>query len=156
MLKIKGDIRIANKKASYLYTILKKYTAAIELKGTEVKAIRTGKVSISEAFCFFKKNELFVKNMNVGEYDYGTYMNHQPNRERKLLLHKTELESIHNKVKEKGLTIVPLELWINERGFIKLDIAVAQGKKVFDKRHSIKDRENKRSMDRMKKSFKIK
>lgn len=153
--EIKGAIRIPNKKASFQYNLLKKYSAGIELKGTEVKAIRMSKVSINEAFCYFKKDEVFIKNMNVGEYDFGSYLNHNPNRERKLLLKKTEINQLHTKVKERGYTIIPLELWINERGFVKLDIALAQGKKVFDKRTSIKDRENKRSMDRMKKEYKI-
>jgi SsrA-binding protein len=155
MLKIKGDIRVDNKKASFLFNIIKKYTSAIELRGTEVKAIRTGKISINEGFCYFRKDELYIKNMNVGEYEYGSYLNHQPNRERKLLLRKQEINGLLAKVKERGLTIIPLSLWINERGFIKLDIALAQGKKVFDKRNSIKDRENKRSMDRMKKEYKM-
>ena len=154
--EIKGAIRIPNKKANFQYNLIKKYSAGVELKGTEVKAIRMSKVSINEAFCFFRKDELFIKNMNVGEYDFGTYLNHNPNRERKLLLKKSEINQLHTKVKERGYTIIPLELWINERGFVKLDISLAQGKKVFDKRNSIKDRENKRSMDRMKKEYKIK
>ncbi len=153
--EIKGVVRIANKKAGFQFNLLKKYAAAIELKGTEVKAIRMSRVSINEAFCYFKKDELFIKNMNIGEYDYGTYLNHMPNRERKLLLRKSEINQLLAKVKERGLTIIPLELWINDRGFIKLDISLAQGKKVFDKRTSIKDRENKRSLDRMKKQFKM-
>lgn len=152
---IKGEIRIGNKKANFLYNIIKKYTAAIELKGTEVKAIRMSRVSINEAFCYFRKEELYVKNMNIGEYDYGTYLNHNPNRERKLLLRKSELNQLLTKVKERGLTIIPMELWINDRGYIKLDIALASGKKVFDKRATLKDKENKRSMDRMKKQYKI-
>lgn len=152
---IKSNIRIANKKAGFLFNLLKKYSAGLILKGTEVKAIRMGKVSINEAFCYFKKDELYVKNMNVGEYDYGTYLNHIPNRERKLLLRKAEIEQLLTKVKERGLTIVPVELTINERGFVKLEVALAQGKKMFDKRDSIKQRDNKRDMDRLKKNYKM-
>lgn len=155
MIKIKGDVRIANKKAGFLYQILKKYSGGLSLRGTEVKSVRTSKVSINEAFCYFREEELYIKNMNIGEYDYGTYQNHQPTRERKILLKKAELNALSTKVKERGLTIIPLEIWINERGFIKLDIALAQGKKVFDKRNSIKEKDNKRSLDRMKKQFKV-
>ena len=154
--EIKGHIRIANKKAGFLYNLLKKYSAGIILGGTEVKAIRMGRVSINEAFCYFKKSELFIKNMNVGEYDFGTYLNHTPNRERKLLLKKSEINQLLTKVKERGLTIVPVELSINERGFIKIEISLAQGKKVFDKRDAIKNKDNKREMDRMKKKLNIK
>jgi SsrA-binding protein len=114
-----------------------------------------GRVSINEAFCYFKKSELFIKNMNVGEYDFGTYLNHLPNRERKLLLKKSEINQLLQKVKEKGLTIVPVELSINERGFIKIEVSLAQGKKVFDKRDAIKNKDNKREMDRMKKKLNI-
>ncbi|MCE2964004.1 MAG: SsrA-binding protein SmpB [Chitinophagales bacterium] len=153
--EIKGQIRIANKKAGFLYNLVKKYSAGIILQGTEVKAIRMGRVSINEAFCYFKKSELFIKNMNVGEYDFGTYLNHLPNRERKLLLKKSEINQLLQKVKEKGLTIVPVELSINERGFIKIEVSLAQGKKVFDKRDAIKNKDNKREMDRMKKKLNI-
>lgn len=153
--EIKGQIRITNKKAGFLYNLVKKYSAGIILQGTEVKAIRMGRVSINEAFCYFKKSELFIKNMNVGEYDFGTYLNHLPNRERKLLLKKSEINQLLQKVKEKGLTIVPVELSINERGFIKIEVSLAQGKKVFDKRDAIKNKDNKREMDRMKKKLNI-
>jgi SsrA-binding protein len=153
--EIKGQIRIANKKAGFLYNLVKKYSAGIILSGTEVKAIRMGRVSINEAFCYFKKSELYIKNMNVGEYDFGTYLNHIPNRERKLLLKKSEINQLLTKVKEKGLTIVPVELSINERGFIKIEVSLAQGKKVFDKRDAIKNKDNKREMDRMKKKLNI-
>lgn len=153
--EIKGQIRIANKKASFLYNLVKKYSAGIMLRGTEVKAVRMGRVSINEAFCYFRKSELYIKNMNVGEYDFGTYLNHIPNRERKLLLKKSEINQLLIKVKERGLTIVPVELSINERGFIKIEISLAQGKKVFDKRDAIKNKDNKREMDRMKKKLNI-
>ena len=153
--EIKSQIKISNKKASFLYNLLKKYVAGLMLTGTEVKAIRMSKVSINEAFCYFKGNEIYIKNMNVGEYDFGTYLNHSPNRERKLLLKKSEIKQLSAKVKERGYTIVPIELTINERGFIKLEISLAQGKKVFDKRDSIKQRDNKRDLDRIKKNFKV-
>ncbi len=153
--EIKGQIRIANKKAGFLYNLVKKYAAGIILSGTEVKAIRMGRVSINEAFCYFKKSELYIKNMNVGEYDFGTYLNHTPNRERKLLLKKSEINQLLIKVKERGLTIVPVELSINDRGFIKIEVSLAQGKKVFDKRDAIKNKDNKREMDRMKKKLNI-
>ena len=153
--EIKGQIRIANKKAGFLYNLVKKYSAGNILQGTEVKAIRMGRVSINEAFCYFKKSELFIKNMNVGEYDFGTYLNHLPNRERKLLLKKSEINQLLQRVKEKGLTIVPVEVSINERGFIKIEVSLAQGKKVFDKRDAIKNKDNKREMDRMKKKLNI-
>lgn len=152
---IKGQIRIANKKAGFLYNLVKKYTAGIMLYGTEVKAIRMGKVSINEAFCYFRKSELYIKNMNVGEYDFGTYLNHVPTRERKLLLKKSEINQLLNKVKEKGLTIVPVELLLTERGFVKIQISLAQGKKVFDKRESIKTKDNKREMERIRKNLKV-
>ena len=140
---IKGQIRVANKKAGFLYNLIKKYSTGIILRGTEVKAIRMGKVSINEAFCYFKKSEL------------GTYLNHVTNRERKLLLKKSEINQLLNKVKERGLTIVPVELSINERGYVKLEVSLAQGKKVFDKRDALKTKDNKREMERMKKKLHI-
>lgn len=154
--EIKSNIKIGNKKSSFLYNLLKKYSAGIILTGTEVKSMRMSKVSINEAFCYFRNNELFLKNMNISEYNWGTIHNHAPSRERKLLLRKSEINQLLNKVKEKGYTIVPIELTINDRGFVKLEISLAQGKKVFDKRDSIKERDNKRDMDRIKKSYKIK
>jgi SsrA-binding protein len=151
--KIKKNINISNKKALFLYNILKKYVAGIVLNGTEVKAVRMSNVSINEAFCYFKKSELYVKNMNISEYSLGTYLNHKPNRERKLLLNKKELKILENKIKERGFTIIPIELKMSETGFVKLEIGLAQGKKVFDKRQSIKEKDNKRELDRLKKLF---
>jgi SsrA-binding protein len=152
-LKIKKNIQISNKKAHFLYDIQKKYVAGIVLNGTEVKAIRMSSVSINEAFCYFKKSELYVKNMNISEYKFGTYLNHKPNRERKLLLNKKELKALENKIKERGFTIIPIELKMSETGYVKLEIGLAQGKKVFDKRQSIKEKDNKRELDRLKKRF---
>ena len=131
------------------------YTAGIVLTGTEIKSIRASKASIAESFCEFnEKGELFVINMTVQEYDYGNHFNHRPKAERKLLLNKKELKKLEKEVKNTGLTIIPLKLFINEKGFAKLNIALAKGKKLFDKRESIKNRDNKRNLDRIKKNFK--
>ncbi|MEC8248553.1 MAG: SsrA-binding protein SmpB [Bacteroidota bacterium] len=152
---MKKSVNILNKKAGYLYELLDSYTAGIVLTGTEIKSIRVGKASIAESFCEFNENsELFVVNMNVQEYDYGNHFNHKPKAERKLLLNKKELQKLEKEVKNTGLTIIPTKLFINEKGFAKLRIALAKGKKLFDKRESIKDRENKRNLDRIKKNFK--
>ncbi len=152
---MKKSVNILNKKASYLYELLDSYTAGIVLTGTEIKSIRAGKASIAESFCEFNENsELFVVNMTVQEYDYGNHFNHKPKAERKLLLNKKELQKLEKEVKNSGLTIIPTKLFINEKGFAKLRIALAKGKKLFDKRESIKDRENKRNLDRIKKNFK--
>ena len=152
---MKKSVNILNKKAGYLYELLDSYTAGIVLTGTEIKSIREGKASIAESFCEFNENsELFVVNMTVQEYDYGNHFNHKPKAERKLLLNKKELHKLEKEVKNSGLTIIPTKLFINEKGFAKLRIALAKGKKLFDKRESIKDRENKRNLDRIKKNFK--
>ncbi len=147
-------INILNKKAKFQYEILDKYTAGIVLTGTEIKSIRSSKASIAESFCEFNdRGELFVINMTIEEYMYGNYYNHKPKAERKLLLNKKELKKLHKDSEAKGLTIIPLRLFINEKGYAKLDIALAQGKKLYDKRETIKDRDNKRDLDRIKKSF---
>lgn len=147
-------VNIKNKKAKFEYEILDKYTAGIVLTGTEIKSIRQSKASIAESFCEFNdRGELFVINMTIEEYAFGTYYNHKPKAERKLLLNKRELKNLHKDVQTKGLTIVPLLLYINDRGFAKMEIALARGKKLYDKRESIKDRDNKRNLDRIKNSF---
>ena len=149
------NINIRNKKARFEYEILDKYTAGIVLTGSEIKSIRQGKASIAESFCEFnEQNELFVINMTVEEYSHGTHYNHKPKAERKLLLNKRELKKLEKEIKNTGLTIVPLRMFINEKGFAKLDIALAKGKKLYDKRETIKDRDNKRDLDRIKKNFK--
>jgi SsrA-binding protein len=149
------NINIQNKKARFLYEILDKYTAGIVLTGTEIKSIRNSKASIAESFCEFnEQGELFVINMTIEEYLYGTYYNHKPKAERKLLLNKKELKKLYKEVQNTGLTIIPLKLFINEKGYAKLDIALAKGKKLYDKRESIKDRDNKRDLDRVKKIYK--
>ena len=149
------NINIQNKKARFEYEILDKYTAGIVLTGTEIKSIRNSKASIAESFCEFNdRGELFVVNMYIEEYLYGNYQNHRPRAERKLLLNKRELKKLNREVKNSGLTIVPLKLFINDKGFAKLIIALAKGKKLHDKRETIKDRDNKRDLDRIKKSYK--
>lgn len=149
------NINIQNKKARFQYEILDKYTAGIVLTGTEIKSIRSGKASITESFCEFSENgELFVVNMTIQEYAFGNYYNHKPKATRKLLLNKKELKKLNKEVQNTGLTIIPLNLFINDKGYAKLNIALAKGKKLFDKRETIKDRDNKRDLDRIKKAYK--
>lgn len=148
-------INIQNKKARFLYEILDKYTAGIVLTGTEIKSIRSSKASIAESFCEFnERGELFVINMTIQEYAFGNYYNHRPKAERKLLLNKKELKKLRKDVEAKGLAIIPLRLFINDHGYAKLEIALGKGKKLFDKRETIKDRDNKRDLDRIKKIYK--
>ncbi|MEW7290484.1 SsrA-binding protein SmpB [Aquimarina sp. 2304DJ70-9] len=149
-----NKINILNRKAKFEYEFLDKYTAGIKLAGTEIKAIREGKAGIAESFCEFNNGELFVINMHIEEYSHATYFNHSPKSERKLLLNKKELKKLEKEVKNSGLTIIPTRLFINDRGLAKLDIALAKGKKLYDKRETIKDRDNKRTLDRIKKDFK--
>ena len=147
-------IQIKNKKARFEYALLEEFTAGIVLTGTEIKSIRNSKASIAESFCEFNnQGELFTINMHIEEYAYGTRFNHLPKAQRKLLLNKKELKKLQREVQNTGLTIVPLRLYINEKGFAKLRIALARGKKLYDKRETIKDRDNKRDLDRIKKSF---
>ncbi|GAA4970902.1 SsrA-binding protein SmpB [Algibacter aquimarinus] len=149
------NINIQNKKARFQYEILDKYTAGIVLTGTEIKSIRSSKASIAESFCEFNENgELFVVNMTIQEYAFGNYYNHKPKATRKLLLNKKELKKLNKEVQNTGLTIIPLRLFINEKGYAKLEIALAKGKKLYDKRETIKDRDNKRNLDRIKKIYK--
>ena len=148
------NINIQNKKARFQYEILDKYTAGIVLTGTEIKSIRLSKASIAESFCEFnERGELFVVNMYIEEYAYGTHYNHKPRSTRKLLLNKKELRSLQKSIKNAGLTIVPLRLFLNEKGLAKMSIALAKGKKIHDKRETMKDRDNKRDLDRVKKNF---
>lgn len=150
---VSADIYIKNRRAKFDYELIDKLTAGMQLMGTEIKSIRSGQASINEAFCEFKGDEMFVINMHIQEYEFGSHANHEPKRQRKLLLNKTELIRWKKKVSTKGLTIIPTALYINSKGLAKLDIALAQGKKVHDKRDSIKDRDSKRQLDRLKKSF---
>lgn len=148
------NINIKNKKARFEYEILDKYTAGIVLSGTEIKSIRLGKASITESFCEFNdRGELFVINMQVDEYSHGSHYNHKPKAERKLLLNKRELKKLLREVNTSGLTIVPLNLFVNEKGFAKMNIALAKGKKLYDKREAMKDRDNKKDLARVKKNF---
>ncbi|MCQ2225683.1 MAG: SsrA-binding protein SmpB [Paludibacteraceae bacterium] len=148
MEKLKNDIVIKNKRATFDYELIDKYQAGIVLVGTEIKSIRLGKASLVDTFCYFNNEELWVKNMNISEYFYGTYNNHLPKRDRKLLLTKRELTKLRRQTKETGFTIVPVKLFFNEKGLAKLEIAVAKGKKEYDKRDSLKEKDDKRQMDR--------
>lgn len=144
----KNNIKIKNKRASFEYFVLEQLTAGIVLTGTEIKSIREGKASLAESYCTFKNDELFVVGMHIAEYALGTYNNHEPKRDRKLLLTARELRKLKNKVQEKGLTIVPLTLFINDKGLAKLDIALARGKHYYDKRDTLKDRDTKREIEK--------
>lgn len=141
-------INIKNKKASHEYFLLEFISAGIILTGTEIKSIRMGKASLVDSYCVIFKNELYVKNMHIAEYNFGSYNRHEPKRDRKLLITKRELKKLTNKIKEKGLTIVPVSLYINEKGLAKIDIAVAKGKKLYDKRESLKLKDIKREIER--------
>ena len=148
MEKLKNSVLIRNKRASFDYELVDFYKAGIVLVGTEIKSIRLGKASLVDTFCFFNNGELWVKNMNISEYFYGTYNNHLPRRDRKLLLSKKELLKIRRQTKDTGFTVVPTKLFINEKGLAKLEIAVAKGKKSYDKRDALKEKDDKRNMDR--------
>jgi len=146
-----NNINIRNKKASYNYAFLEKFTAGIKLTGTEIKSIRLGKASIVDAYCVFYNNELFIRGLNITEYAFGTHYNHEPKQDRKLLLTKKELRKLERKSTEKGLTIIATRLFINDNGWAKVDIALAKGKQEFDKRDTIKTKDLKREMDRIRK-----
>lgn len=145
---MQGKIEIKNKRARYEYFLSDDLTAGIVLSGTEIKSIRLGKVNISDAYCTFINGELYVKNMHISEYVFGSYNRHEPNTERKLLLNKRELRKYETKTKERGYTIIPLRLFINDSGLAKLEIALARGKKLYDKRDSIKQKDIQRDIDR--------
>ena len=148
-MKPQNKIYIKNKKASYEYFLLDSYTCGIQLVGTEIKSIREGKVNIADSFCSFTGNELFLVNAHINEYKFGNQFNHIPKRPRKLLLKKQELKKIKRKITEKGLTIVPVNLFINKDGFCKVTISIAKGKKLYDKRENIKSNDVKRDLERM-------
>lgn len=152
-MAIQKSVKIKNRKARFEYEILDTYTAGIVLRGTEIKAIREGKASIAESFCEFNNNELFVINMTVQEYSHATHYNHIPKSDRKLLLNRSELKKLEKEVKNSGLTIIPLVLFTNNKGLAKMDIALCRGKKEYDKRETIKARESKKQLSRIKKAF---
>ncbi|MGB0176380.1 MAG: SsrA-binding protein SmpB [Owenweeksia sp.] len=145
----KDFINIKNRKARFQYEIQETFVAGIMLLGTEIKSVRESKVSLGESYCYFKKEELFIKSMHIGEYSHGNINNHEPLRERKLLLQKRELKKLKDKMEQGGnLTIVPLRLFINDRGLAKVEIALGAGKKLHDKRNTLKEKAVKREMDR--------
>lgn len=148
---MKQQIRIKNKKAVYAYYLLETFEAGIVLTGTEIKSIRAGKASLSEAFCVFIEHELFVRDMHIAEYGFGSHYNHEPKRDRKLLLTARELKKLRTKFNEKGLAIIPITLFINEKGLAKLEIALAKGKHHYDKRETLKSKDLKREIDRLSK-----
>jgi SsrA-binding protein len=141
-------MEISNRKAYYEYNIEAKYIAGLVLSGTEIKSLRAGKASFNDSYCIFNKGELFVKSLHISEYNYGTIYNHEPMQERKLLLHKKELRKLENKIKEKGYTIVPLKIFITGKGLAKMEIGLGKGKKIYDKRETIKARESDREVKR--------
>ncbi len=145
------NINIKNKRATFDYELIEKLTAGIILTGTEIKSIRAGKVSLADSYCFFAKGELWSKGIHIAEYKFGTFYNHEEKRERKLLLNKKELRKWERKTKETGLTVIPIRLFLNEKGLAKLVIALAKGKKHYDKRETLKSKQAEREMDRAKK-----
>jgi len=148
-MAISSSVQIKNKRAYFEYHILDKYVAGIRLLGTEIKSIREGKANINDSFCTFFDDGLYIRNMHIAEYSHGSFYNHEAKRDRQLLLTKRELKKLRSKGEEKGFTIVPLRIFISERGFAKVEIALAQGKKDFDKRETIKERDAKRELGRL-------
>ncbi|KAA9345884.1 SsrA-binding protein SmpB [Adhaeribacter soli] len=146
--RIQKHVNIVNRRASFEYQFLVKYTAGIMLKGTEIKSIREGNVNMSDAFCTFHNDGLYLHQMHIAKFTEGTYNNHEPTRERKLLLNKRELNQLQKKSQEQGLTIIPIRVFISDRGFAKVEIALARGKKLYDKREDIKAKDQKRELDR--------
>ena len=142
-------MKIKNKRASWEYHLIDKIVAGIVLTGTEIKSIRNGKASLADSYCYFEGHELFVRGMHIAEYSFASYNNHLAKRDRKLLLNARELRKLHTKVIEKSMTIIPITLFINEKGFAKLEIAVAKGKHHYDKRNSLKEKDSKRDIDRL-------
>ena len=147
------SINIKNRKASFEFHLITNFIAGISLLGTEIKSIRNNQANISDAYCVFIDSELYVKNLHISEYSNGGYANHEPKRDRKLLLNKQEINKVLSKVKIKGNSIIPIRLFVNESGRAKLEIALAKGKKIYDKRETIKASDQKREIDRIKKSM---
>lgn len=148
-----STIKIKNKKAKFEYHFIDTYTAGIQLLGTEIKSIRIGQASIAESYCVVEKGEIFIRNMYIQEYGNGGFVNHQPRRDRKLLLNKSEIIKIDRKLKTKGFALICSLMYIDEKGRAKLNIALAEGKKLHDKRHDLKEKDDKRDMDRRLKNF---
>ena len=148
--RFSNTVNVKNRQASFRYELLDKYIAGMVLRGTEIKSIREGKVNLQDCHCYLNKGELYAKGIDITPYSQGTHYNHEASRERKLLLKKSELRRLVSKTEEKGLTIIPLRLFINDRGYAKLEIALAKGKKIHDKRESIKERDVKRELSRIK------
>lgn len=146
-----SKVNIRNKRASFEFEFIETFVAGLQLTGTEVKSIRQSKASISEAYCYFNRNELFIKNMHIAEYGFGNRFNHETRRERKLLLTKKELHKLERKLKEQGYTVIPTHLFLTDSGWAKIKIALARGKKLHDKRNSIKEKDMKRDMERIRK-----
>jgi len=141
-------LEISNRKAYYEYYIEDKYIAGLVLSGTEIKSLRAGKASFNDSYCIFDRGELYVKSLHISEYSFGTYANHEPLQERKLLLNKKELKKLEGKIKEKGYSIIPLKIFLSEKGFFKMEIGLGKGKKIYDKRETIKERESDRDVKR--------
>lgn len=152
--KVQKNVMITNRRATHEYYFVSEYEAGIVLTGTEIKSIRAGYANLTDGYCVFEQGELYVKNLNISEYANGSYYNHEAKRTRKLLLRRSELRKLERKLKEKGMTIVPYKLYISDRGFAKLQIALAQGKKTYDKRETLKERDVKRDMDKVMKAYK--
>ena len=150
-MKVKSDVKILNKKAKFEYIILDRYTAGIVLYGTEIKSIREGKASLVDSYCAVEHGEMYVKQMHIAEYRFGSYANHEAKRDRKLLLQRKEIRKLEKATKDTGKTIVPLCLFINEKGLAKMEIALCQGKHTYDKRESLREADDKRQVDQVKK-----
>ncbi|MCE7864149.1 MAG: SsrA-binding protein SmpB [Cyclobacteriaceae bacterium] len=148
--RFSNTINVRNKQATFNYELLDKFIAGIVLRGTEIKSIREGKVNLQDGYCYFSRGELFVKGISITPYAQGTHYNHEAGRERKLLMKKSELLKLESKVEEKGLTLIPVRLFINDRGLAKLEVGLGKGKKTHDKRESIKERDVKRELNRIK------
>lgn len=146
--RFSDQVNIKNRQAGFHYELGERFVAGMVLQGTEIKSIREGKANLQDGYCYVANTELFVKGLNISPYAQGTHYNHEPARERKLLLKKAEIRKIEAKMNEKGMTLIPTRLFINDRGYAKLEIALAKGKKIYDKRESIKERDLKRELDR--------
>lgn len=148
-----NPVNIKNKRAKFEYQLLDKFVAGIQLGGTEIKSIRNNKASILEAYCVVEDGQVFIRNMHITEYENASFYQHKPRADRKLLLNKREIDKLDKKIKQKGFSIVPLRLFINDKGLAKLEIALAQGKKLYDKRQDLKAKDDKRAIDRIKKAY---